>query len=394
MKRTAILALGLTLMLALGGAAASAQAQAQVKVGFMATLSGPSAEVGQDQLAGFRLALDELGGMLGGIPATLVVEDDQLKPEVALTSLGKLLEREKVDVVTGLTFANILMALQTRIAATDVPFIGSVAGPSPTAGAACKPNLFVASWQSDTPAEAMGKYLSDQGIKRISTLTPNFVGGKDKIAGLKHLYKGEIVDEIYTSLTQLDFSAELTQVALSKPDAIYSFYPGALAISFVRQYRQSGMHQTIPLYMTNSIEGSAAMAMGNAVLNAVVADTWTPGLDNAQTRRFVEAYQRKYGKLPSAYAAFSYDAAKLLDAAIRKLNGDVSDRKKLTTAIKTAQFESLRGAFRFGRNNYPVQDYHIFQMQRQADGKIGFRMVQEGVLRNYTDRYAGACRMS
>jgi len=213
------------------------------------------------------------------------------------------------------------------------------------------------------------------------------------VAGFKHFYRGEVVDEMYTSLTQLDFSAELTQVALSKPDAIYSFYPGALAISFVRQYRQSGMHQTIPLYMTNSVEGSAVAAMGDAVLNVVVGDTWTPGLSNAQTRRFVDAYQKKYGKLPSAYAAFSYDAARLLDAAIRTLNGDVSDRKKLTAAIKTAQFESLRGAFRFNHNNYPVQDYHIFQLAADAGGKIGFKLLQEGVLRNHADRYAPACKL-
>lgn len=382
------------LALALALASVAAAAHAEVKVGFMATLSGPSAEVGQDQLAGFQLALDEMGGKLGGVPATLVVEDDQLRPEVALTNLSKLLERDKVDVVTGLTFANILMALQARVAATDVPFIGTVAGPSPTAGAACKPNLFVSSWQSDAPAEAMGKYLQDQGVKRVSTLTPNFVGGKDKVAGFKHLYQGQIVDEIYTPLTQLDFSAELTQVASSKPEAIFSFYPGALAISFVRQYRQAGMNQQVPLYMANSIEGSGVAAMGDAVLGAVVSDTWTPGLNNEQTQRFVKAYQEKYGKLASAYAAFSYDAAKILDAAIRKLDGDVSDKKKLTEAIKTAEFESLRGNFRFGNNNYPVQDYHIFKLEKGADGKPEFKMVQEGVLRDYGDRYAADCKMS
>ncbi len=381
------------LALALALAGITTAAQADVKVGFMATLSGPSAEVGQDQLAGFQLALEELGGKLGGVPATLIVEDDQSKPEVALNGAGKLLERDKVDVVTGLTFAHIIMALQSRIAATDVPFVGSVGGPSPTAGAACKPNLFISSWQSDVPAEALGKYLSDQGVKRVSTLTPNFVGGKDKVAGFKHLYKGEIADEIYTPLTQLDFSAELTQVASSKPDAIFSFYPGALAISFVRQYRQAGMNQKVPLYMANSIEGSGVAAMGEAVIGAVVGDTWTPGLDNEQTRRFVKAYQDKYGKLASAYAAFSYDAAKILDAAIRKLDGDVSDKKALAQAIKTVEFESLRGNFKFGNNNYPVQDYHIFKLQAGADGKPEFKMVQEGVLRDYGDRYAAECKM-
>src|SRR5690606_3240207 len=177
-------ALALTLVGALPALAA-----AQVKVGFMATLSGPSAAVGQDQLDGFQLALEQLGGKLGGVPATLVVEDDHQKPDTALTGAARLIERENVDVIAGLTFAHVLMALQPKIAETDVPFIGTVAGPSPTAGKLCKPNLFITSWQSDTPAEAMGKYLQDQGVKRVSLLTPNFVGGKDKLAGFKKTYK-------------------------------------------------------------------------------------------------------------------------------------------------------------------------------------------------------------
>src|SRR5690606_28576778 len=146
--RLAVLALALPTIL-------PAAAMADVKVGFIATLSGPSAAVGQDQLDGFQLALDQLDGKLGGVPATMVVEDDQQKPDTALTSVSRLIERENVDVVTGLTFAHVLMALQPRIAETDIPFIGSVAGPSPTAGKMCKPNLFITSWQSDTPAEAM-----------------------------------------------------------------------------------------------------------------------------------------------------------------------------------------------------------------------------------------------
>src|SRR5690625_3565757 len=208
---------------------------ADVKIGFIGTLSGPSADVGRDQLDAFKMALDELDNKLGGVDVKLIEIDDQQKPDAALNGVTRLLEQEEVDIVTGLTFAHVLMALQNKIAATDVPFIGTVAGPSATAGDQCKSNLFVMSWQSDTPAEAIGKYLKDKGVQRLSTLTPNFVGGKDKISGLKTFYKGEVVDEVYTPLNQLDFSAELTQVASAGPEAIYVFYPRALGISFVRQ---------------------------------------------------------------------------------------------------------------------------------------------------------------
>lgn len=370
---------------------AAGAAQAEIKVGFLGTLSGPSAEVGRDQLDGFGLAMEQLGGKLGGVPAKLLKEDDQQKPEVALGSLGKLLEKDKVDVVTGLTFANILMALQGKIAATDVPFLGTVAGPSATAGAQCKPNLFVMSWQSDSPAEAMGKYFSDRGIKRLSTLTPNFVGGKDKISGLKRFYKIPLVDEVYTPLNQLDFSAELTQISASAPEAIYTFYPGGLGVSFVRQYSQAGLLGKVPFYSTNTLEGSAVQAMGAAAIGAIVGDTWTPGMPSTESKRFVAAFEKRFGRMPSAYAAFSYDAAMLLDSAVHSLKGNVSDRNALTKAIASASFKSLRGPFRFGNNNYPVQNYHVFQVTKSASGKPEFRLTAENVLTNHADAYASQC---
>lgn len=374
-------------------AIAAQQAVADVKIGFLATMSGPSSEVGRDQLDGFNLALERLGGKLGGTTATVIREDDQQKPEIALNALSKLLEKDNVDIVTGLTFANILMAMQPKIAATDVPFVGSVAGPSPTAGAQCKPNLFVMSWQSDSPAEVVGKYFSDKGVKRLSTLTPNFVGGKDKIAGLKRFYKGEIVDEIYTPLNQLDFSAELTQVSTSKPDAIYAFYPGALGIAFVKQYQQAGLLGKIPFYSSNTIEGSALDAMGNAATGAIVGDSWTPGLQNPESKQFVAAFESRYKRVPSAYAAFSYDAAMLLDSALKSLKGNASDRKALTKAIATAKFKSVRGSFKFGKNNYPIQDYHVFQIAKGGGAKPEFKLLASNVLKGHSDAYVDQCPM-
>jgi branched-chain amino acid transport system substrate-binding protein len=321
-----------------------------------------------------------------------VKEDDQQKPEIALTSLAKLLEKDKVDVVTGLTFANVLMALQNKIGSTDVPFIGSVAGPSPVAGPACKPNLFVTSWQSDAPAEVVGKYLTDQGVKRVSTLTPNFLGGKDKITGFKRFFKGQIVDETYTPLNQLDFSAELTQVSAAKPDAVFTFYPGGLAVTFVRQYQQAGLLAKIPFYSVQTIESTTLDAAGGAAIGAIVGEAWTPGAPNPRSKQFVAAFEKRFGRTPSSYAAFSYDAAMLLDAAVRSLKGDVSNRKALNQAIRTAQFESVRGPFKFNRNNYPIQNYHLYQVVKGASGKTEFKLLAENVLTSHADAYVEQCK--
>jgi branched-chain amino acid transport system substrate-binding protein len=368
----------------------AAPAHAQVKVGFLATLSGPSSDVGTDQYDGFMLALETLGGKLGGVATTVIKEDDQQKPDVALNGVTKLLEKEKVDIVTGLTFANILMAIQPKIGATDVPFVGSVAGPSPTAGALCKPNLFVTSWQSDSPAEAMGKYIEQRGVKRLATLTPNFQGGKDKITGLKRLYKSPLTEELYTPLNQLDFSAEITQLNSSQPDGIFAFYPGSLGVTFVRQYQQAGLANRMPLFTTNTIEGANVEAMGAAINGAYVADTWTPGMPNAESKAFVVAFEKKFNRSPSAYAAFSYDAAMLLDAAIKENKGNVTDKKALSRAIAAASFKSLRGPFRFGKNGYPVQNYHVFQVTKAAKGAT-FKLVAEKVLEAHADAYAAQC---
>lgn len=368
-------------------------AMADVKVGFLATLSGPSADVGRDQFDGFSLALDQLSGKLGGVNVVLIKEDDQQKPEVALNSLGKLIDKDKVDIVVGLTFANVMMAMQNRIASTDIPFIGTVAGPSPVAGSQCKPNEFVMSWQSDSPAEVVGKYLNDKGVKRVSTLTPNYIGGKDKVSGFKRFFKGALVDEIYTPLNQLDFSAELTQLSSSKPDAVYSFYPGGLGVTFVRQYAQAGLTTKLPLYTSNTLDGSAVDAMGAAAIGAIVGDTWTPGTPNEQSKQFVSAFEKRYGRTPSAYAAFSYDAVMLLDSAIRAVKGNTADRKALTAAIKNAQFKSVRGNFKFGKNNFPVQNYHIYQVVKSGAGKPEFKLLAANVLTEHTDAYAVQCKL-
>jgi branched-chain amino acid transport system substrate-binding protein len=372
-------------------AGAAPAAMADVKIGFLATLSGPAADVGRDQVDGFSLALDQLSGKLGGVATSVIKEDDQQKPDVAMNALAKLIDRDKVDLIVGMTFANIMMSMQNRIASTDLPFIGTVAGPSFVAGSQCKPNQFVMSWQSDMPAEVVGKYLNDKGVKRVSTLTPNYIGGKDKVQGLKRFYKGEIVDEFYTSLNQLDFSAELTQLSASRPQAVYAFYPGGMGVTFVRQYQQAGLLTKMPLHTSNTIEGTAADAMGAAAIGAIVGDTWAPGAPNPQSKQFVAAFEKRFGRTPSPYAAFSYDAARMLDAAIRTVNGNVSDRKALTAAIKNAQFKSVRGDFKFGRNNFPVQNYHIYQVVKGASGKPEFKLLAADVLKAHTDAYAGQC---
>ena len=233
--------------LALALSAAAASAQAPIKIGFMAELSGPQGALGQDQYDAFMMVVDRNGGKLGGVPVQVIREDSQLKPDVATQIVQKLIERENVSIITGVTFSNIMMAVHKPITEKGVFLIGSNAGPAPIAGAQCSPYQFITSWQNDNQAEVVGKYATDKGYKRVIGMAPNYQAGKDFIAGFKRMYKGEIIDEIYTPLNQPDFSAELAQVAAKNPDAVYVFYPGGLGVNFVRQYQQAGLLGKIPL---------------------------------------------------------------------------------------------------------------------------------------------------
>jgi branched-chain amino acid transport system substrate-binding protein len=359
-------------------------------IGFMAPLSGPQALVGQDQLDGFLLAVDQLGGKLGGTPANVLKEDDQLKPEVGQQIVRKLIDKDKVDAIVGLSFSNVLMGSLPRLAESGVVAIATNAGPSPIAGAQCKSNVFSMAWQNDGAAEAMGKFAQDKGLKRVYLMAPNYQAGKDMLAGFKRYYKGQVVDEVYTQVNQPDYSAEIAQVQAAAPEAVFVFYPGGMGINFVKQMSQAGLMGRLPLYSVFTVDGTTLPSIGDAAHGTVSAAMYDAAIDTPENRRFVEAFQAKYKRTPSLYAAAGYDAANLLDTALRKAGGDP---KKLAAAVKAAggEFKAVRGPFRFGRNNMPIQNYYAFETVR-AGAKLVTRPIGTP-LPAHADAYAAQCSL-
>lgn len=368
----------------------SLQAQTPIKIGFLAELSGPQSALGQDQYDGFMMVVQRNGGKLGGVPVELFKEDSQLKPDVAVQATRKLIDKDKVSIITGITFSNIMMAVHKPITEKGVFLVGSNAGPAPIAGAQCSPYQFIVSWQNDMLSEVVGKYAADKGYKRVVALAPNYQAGKDYIAGFKRFYKSELADEVYTPLNQLDFSAELTQLDAIRPDAVFVFYPGGLGVNFVRQYQQAGLMSKIPLLSTGTTDGATLPALRDTALGAISGSFWGPDFDNAESRRFVEEFEASYKRIPSQYAAQSYDAAMLLDAAIAKVRGDVADKPAFMAALKSADFKSVRGAFRFNNNNFPIQDIPVFEIAKDAKGRVNMRTLTVP-LRNHKDAYHQQC---
>src|SRR6266511_846485 len=187
---------------------APAEAQEKLKVGVIATLSGPPTVLGQQLRNGFQLAVKDLSGKLGGREVEIIVQDDELKPDVAVGKARALVERDKVDFVVGPIFSNILQAIMKPVTEGNAILISPNAGTSNFAGKECNPNFFVTSYQNDQVFGVAGKHAQDSGIKKAFLIAPNYQAGRDALAGFKSHFKGEIADEVYVPLNQPDFSAE------------------------------------------------------------------------------------------------------------------------------------------------------------------------------------------
>jgi len=369
----------------------SAQAADQVKVGFVSTLSGPASAIGTDIRDGFNLALKMNGGKLGGLPAEVIITDDQQNPEMGRQIVDKYLKRDRVDFVTGIVFSNVLLAVAPAVFDNKTFLISANAGPSLLAGAKCSPWFFSVSWQNDGTPEAAGKYTSDKGFKKVFLLSPNYPAGKDMVAGFKRFYTGGIVDEVYPRLGQLDYSAELAQIRAAAPDAVFFFLPGGMGINFIKQFAAAGLgKQTTLITSAFSADEDIIPAVGEPMLGIYNTGFWNHDLDNVESRAFVGAFEKEYGRLPSGYAAQGYDAARAIDAAVREVKGKLDDTEAVRRALRANTFKSVRGPFKINHNGFPIQNYYLRVVERDAKGRITNRTLST-VLKDHPDAYAGEC---
>ena len=368
-----------------------ALAQDKIKLGVIVTLSGPAAALGQQVRDGFALAVKDLGGKMGGRDVEVVVADDELKPDAAVTKVKGLLERDKVDFVVGPIFSNVLQAIHRPVTESKTFLISPNAGPSTYAGKDCSPFFYVTSYQNDQVHEILGKVAQDRGYKRMYLMVPNYQAGKDSVAGFKLDYKGEIVEESYMPLNTLDFQPELSKIASVKPDALFTFMPGGLGVNLVKQYRQAGLADSIPVLSAFTVDESTLPAQQDAAVGMFGGANWAPNLDNPQSKKFVAGYEAAYNSVPGTYAFQAYDAALLIDSAVKTVKGDLSNKDAVAAALKKADFTSLRGSFKFNVNGYPIQDFYLTKVAKRSDGKYQTEIVQK-VFENYGDRYAKDCK--
>ncbi|MBL8700389.1 MAG: ABC transporter substrate-binding protein [Alphaproteobacteria bacterium] len=386
-----------TTALAASTSAAILPARAQaggLKIGIVTTLSGPSAGLGRETVDGFNLGVKHAGGKLGGLTTEIITGDDQFKPDVGKATAERMVQRDRVDIMTGVVFSNIMLAMADTVLKDrrGVFYLSSNAGPSELAGRDCHPNFFSLSWQNDNTHEAMGQHMTNAGIKRAYIMAPNYPAGKDALTGFKRYFKGEIVAEVYTQLGQTDYAAEIAALRAAKPEATYFFYPGGMGIAFVRQYAAAGLVQTVPLFGPSfSLDQTILPGIGDAALGLYSSTYWSEKLENAANVKFVSEFEASFNRIPSPYAAQAYDTAILIDAAIRQAGG-FADKEKFRNALRAASFASVRGPFKFNRNHFPVQNYYLTQIQKDAKGRL-VNELRGIIFSSHSDAYVGQCKM-
>src|SRR6478736_7138445 len=321
-------------------AGTEAQGQEKLKIGIIATLSGPPAVLGQQLRNGFNLAVKDLNGKLGRRDVEVIVADDELKPDLAVNKVKALVDRDKVDFVVGPIFSNILAAIMKPVTEGGAILISPNAGTSNFAGKECNPNFFVTSYQNDQNHEVMGKYAQDAGMKKVFLMAPNYQAGKDAIAGFKRYFKGKIADEVFVPLGQLDYSAELTQIAAASPDAIFVFLPGGMGVNFVKQFRQAGLADKVKFLSAFTVDEGTLPAQQDAALGFFGGSNWAPNLDNPENKKFVADFEKDYNAVPASYAFQAYDAAFLIDSALKQTGGKTDNKDMLRAALMKADFKS------------------------------------------------------
>ena len=386
MKRSArLFALALSMLAALPAMAADKV----IKIGYVNTFSGPAGVLGKQYRDAVDLAMEQLGGKMGGIPVQVIYGDDQLKPDIAKSVVERFIERDKVDLVAGFNFSNTLLAALDTATAANKIVISSNAGPSELAGERCSPLFFSVGHQNDGASESLGRYLKGRKIANVYALAPNYQAGKDMIAGFKRGFSGPMTGEVYTQLTQTDYAAELSQIRAANPAAVFVFMPGGNAINFVKQWAQAGL-SSIPLYSVYTVDHASLKPIGNAALGTLGVAQYVEDLPNAANKKFVADFTKRNGYPPSEYAAQAFDTAMLINSAVIATKGEVSDTKAFGEALMQAKFDSVRGNFKFNRNHMPIQNYYLRETVKVADGSLGF-VTKETVSTAYQDFYVGRC---
>ena len=373
----------------------NAHAANELKIGYLSTLSGPAGAIGVEVRDGFNLAIKMAGGKLGGLPTEVIFADDTLNPETGKQLAERLLKRDRVNLMTGVIFSNVMLAAWPTIQEGKVFYIAPNSTPTRITGEGCTPYFVSASWPNEGHHEAAGHYAKSKGYKNMYLIAPNYPAGKDATTGFKRGYGGTISAEVYTKLNQLDYSAELAQIRAAKPAALYAFLPGGMGINFIKQFVAAGLSSEVPLVVPGfAADQDIIRAVGEPMLGIFDTSHWAYDLDNDANRKFVDGFEKEYNRIPSLFAEQGYTTALLIDAAVRGVKGKIEDVPGFHKALMAApgRFKSPRGDFKMAHNGTPVQDYYLRVVAKDNKGRIVNKKIGT-VMSAHEDFWAKDCKM-
>ena len=373
----------------------SAHAASELKIGFISTLSGPAGGIGIEIRDGFNLAVKHAGGKLGGLPTEVIFADDTLNPDTGRQLAERMLKRDRVNLMTGVVFSNVMLAVWPTIQEAKVFYIAPNATPTSITGKGCSPYFFSTSWPNEAHHEAAGEFANSKGYKNTYLIAPNYPAGKDALTGFKRMYKGNVVAEVYSKLNQLDYSAELAQIRAAHPDSLYAFLPGGMGINFIKQFVAAGLSKDVQLIVPGFVsDQDVVRAVGDPMLGMFDTSHWAYDLDNDANRKFVADFEKEYKRLPSLFAEQGYTAALIIDQAVRDAKGKVEDEKAFRAALMKApeRAKTPRGKFKEAANGTPIQDYYVRALVKDREGRIVNRKIST-ILHDHKDYWAKDCSM-
>tara|TARA_R110000796_G_scaffold169508_2_gene286354 strand:+ start:14331 stop:15515 length:1185 start_codon:yes stop_codon:yes gene_type:complete len=354
--------------------ALSAQAVDKIKVGLLLPYSGTYAVTGESTTNGLNLALEESGGKFGGLDVEFVAADSEANAGKAVQNMQRLVNGAKVDVVVGPMHSGVGMGAVKVARDTGVPLIIANAGFNAATGPLCAPNILRTSFTSWQTAFPMGKVAHERGLKNIVTITWRYGFGTESVAAFKQGFEeagGKVIKEIYLPFPDVEFQAQLTEIASLNPDAVFAFFAGGGAAKFVQDYASAGLQGRIPLLGSGFLNESVLQAQGKSAEKMLTTLHYSEDLDNPRNTKFRADYLARFGKAPDIYSVQGFDTGLLLNQAVAAIDGDITNRAAFISALQRQSIDSPRGSWSFSSANNPVQNIYLREVHNGANVTLG-----------------------
>jgi branched-chain amino acid transport system substrate-binding protein len=358
---------------------AYAQNTGKIKVGLMLPYTGTFAALGTAIENGFKLQLAEQGGKIAGREVEFFKVDDESDPSKATDNVNKLVKRDQVDILVGSVHSGVAMAMAKVAKDTNTLLVVPNAGADAVTGPMCAPNIYRSSFSNWQPGYAMGEVMAKKGHKKVVTITWKYAAGDESVKGFKEAFEkkgGQVVKELTLPFPNVEFQALLTEIAATKPDAVYTFFAGGGAVKFVKDYHAAGLRKSIPLYGAGFITDGTLEAQGEAATGLLTTLHYADNLDTARNNAFRLAYVKAYKLQPDVYAVQGYDAAQILQAGLTAVKGDVSKKAEMAAAMQKITVNSPRGPFKLSKANNPIQDIYLREVKGRENLSLGVASKQ------------------